>query len=310
MVGICPTTKGKGGGDLAEFIKDIVEEAEARAGKDLLKFTRSDFIKHCFSQSGMSRASFDLRKTGIRQHLAGIDAQQALKVVETIFFRDLTHEDVLISEYFSDFDDFFKSLEGRIKALNPTVDPHFYDPQVVTLVLAWLGLTSDEAVNVKKADVNEVFNTVSVGEKVYNIPAQAMEYFIRYKKRERLLKLSGSGLCEVFLKASPYLFRTFKSVQMSKQSLLMGITTQLNNVEGKRFIYNSVRLSGAFSRAVEYEQKNGRITRIPPGLPDDLKQAYFDGATALFGEEIKNDNFYRQRIIQYEAYKDVYHSAE
>ncbi len=309
-VGICPTTKGEGGGDLAEFIRDLVREAKTRASKEITEFTRGGFIEHYFSQSGMSRASFDLRKTGIRQHLADIDARQALKTVGTIFFRDLTHEDVLLSEYFANFDDFFKSLEARIKALNPTVDPHLYDPQIVSLVFAWLGITSDDAVNIKKSDVNEVLNTVKADDKVYNIPPQAMPYVSRYKKQERLLKYSGSGLCEVFLKASPYLFRTFKSVKMSKQSLLMGITTQLNAFEGKRFIYNSIRLSGSFSRAVGYEKKNGRITSIPAGLPDDQRQAYFDCATEVFGEVINNENFYRQRLTQYKAYNDVYHSAE
>lgn len=295
---------------MAEFITGLVETAEKQAGKSIFHFTRNDLIEHYFSQSGISRSSFDLRKSGIIGYLEEIDAYQTLKNVRSIFFRDLTHTHILRLEFFANFDSLIDELEKRIADFSPVIDENLYNSQLTALSLAWVGIESSDVISIKRADVNDVLNTITLNGIVYDIPPRAMPYIVRYRDQDRLIKMSGSGLCEVFMRESPYLFRTTKSNRMSQRVMLAGITTKLNTVDGKRFVYNSVKMSGAFFRVMQYEQSYGRIKEMPSGLPELQRKQYVERMERVFKLPMATEMMLMQRMAQYEAYKDVYHSAE
>ena len=295
---------------MEEFIKGLVETAEQEAGKSVLQFTKDDYINHYFSQSGIFRSSFDLRKSGLIEYLDEIDAYQAIKIVRYIFFGNLTHAQILRLEFFASYNSMLDDLEKRIKTLGRVEDENIYNAQFAALTFAWIGIESLDAVNVRRDAIDETLKTVELNGVVYDLPPRSIPYISRYKNQQRLVKMSGSGLCEVFLRESPYLFRTFRSNQMSQRVMLSKITTGLNVVEGKRFVYNSVKMSGAFFRVMEYERRYGRIRGLPPGLPEKERQKYIKSMEQVFKLPMSSETMLAQRIAQYEAYKDVYHSAE
>ena len=299
-----------GGDCLTEILTAKIQSAQEVAGKNESEFTRDDFISCYYSQIGISRSVFDEHKRIAREYLESVDASDALDELNSISYYELKHNETMGSEFFGDFNDFFESLTERVNRLSIKVDASVFDAQVATLMLAWAGVQPEDAVNVKKKDVSEYSRTVTANGTAYRIPALGMEPVVRYAKAYRMIKPNNKSLCEMFLKNSEYLFRTFKVEKMTLQSLLAGVTTKLNIVEGKRFHYNNVRLSGVFSRVLLYEQEIGAIKRPPRVTSQEVKDKFAEEMGRVFEQTFRNETLLKQRLSQYKAWKDYFHKKK
>lgn len=295
---------------MTEVLNSKILAAQQLSGKDIHKFTRDDFVDYYYALIGISRSVFDEHKRDAKNYLESVNAIDALDNLSSISYYEIQHAETMQSEFFADFDDLFDSLAERINKLSIRVDSSVYDAQFATLMLAWAGVQPEDAVNVKKANINEHSRTVVVDGKTYRIPERGMTPVIRYVLADRMIKPNNKGLCEMFLRESDYLFRTFKSDKVTQQSLLAGVTTKLNTVEGKRFHYGSVRLSGVFSRAMLYEQELGAIKTLPRSSTPEDKAAFIEEMGRVFEQKFHNETILKQRLSQYRAYKAYFHKKK
>ena len=288
-------------------IEDRIVSAQELAGKNFSEFTKDDFIAYYFNTTGFSLSSFNEHKQVAKEHLRNIKAGEALIDLLPIRFQDLDHEEKMETEFFADFNDVYESLLDRINKLSIKVDSSMFDAQAAILMVAWAGVTSDDAANIKKADINEYAGTVTVNGREYKIPLAGMDLVVKYAKNNRLIKQNNKGLCEMFLRESNYLFRTFKTEKMTAHAIRASVPTKLNMIEGKEFAYNSVRMSGVFWRAMQFEKENGTIMAPSRGSPDEVKDAFRRGMEIVFDHKITNDAALRQMLSRYRAYKNYYH---
>lgn len=287
---------------------DRIITAQTAADKNVSDFTRSDFINHYFSQLPISRSSFDEGKREMRGHLESIGAADALSVLSKVYYDDIRHSGILQGEYFADFASFYDELTKRVQNLSIGSHPSVFDLPVSALIVAWAGVPSEDAVDIRKSWIGEYTRTITdASGKVYHVPPQGIDILSRFAKEHRMIKPNNKGLCEMQLRASPFLFRAFKVDKISKSSLLSNITTKMNTVAGKRFHYNSVRLSGVFSRVLEREGKLGDITPLPRGASVDEKSAFAEEMGRLFEQNFSTETLLIQRLSQYAAWKDYFH---
>ena len=284
--------------------------AQELAGKNVSEFSRDDFIAYYYSLIGISRSVFDEHKREARNYLESIDAADALRELAGISYYEIQHIETMRSEFFADFDDLFEAVTERINKLSIRVDSSVFDAQFATLMVAWAGVQPEDAVSIKKSSISEHSRTIMVDGKTYRVPARGMAPVVRYAWADRMIKPNNKGLCEMFLKESEYLFRTFKSEQVTQQSLLAGVTTKLNIADGKRFHYGSVRLSGVFSRAMLYEQELGAIKTMPRNMSPEDKAVYMEEMGRVFEQKFHNETILKQRLSQYKAYKSFFHKKK
>ena len=295
---------------MTEILNTKILTAQELAGKNVPEFTRDDFVNYYYSLIGISRSVFDEHKRDMRGYLESIDAADALEELESISYYEIKHHEVMEAEFFRDFNDFLDTLTERVNKLSIRVDASVFDAQVATLMLAWAGVTPEDAVNVKKSDVGEYSRTVIANGNSYRIPAPGMEPVVRYAKVNRLIKPNNNGLCEMFLKESEYLFRTFKTEKMTREALLAGVTTKLNIVDGKKFHYGNVRLSGVFSRVMAYEQEIGVIKSPPRAASQEVKDSFAEEMERVFEQKFSNETVLKQRLSQYKQWKDYFYKKK
>lgn len=295
---------------MTTFIEEKIASAQERAGKDFSEFTKDDFIAYYFNTTSFSLSAFNEYKQAAKDYLKNMRAGEALIDILSIRFQDLDHEDKMESQFFSDFNDLYESLMERISKLSVNVDSSIFNAQAAILMVAWSGITSEDAASIKKSDVNEYIGAVIVNGREYKIPQEGMDLVVGYAKNNRLIKQSGSGLCEMFLRESNYLFRTFKTERMTPHAIRSSVQTKLNVVNGREFTYNNVRLSGVFWRAMQFERENGTIIAPSRGSSDDAKDAFRRGMERIFDQKIVNDAALRQTLARYRAYKNYYHKKK
>lgn len=295
---------------MTEILNKKILTAQELAGKNVAEFNRDDFVTSYYSLVGISRSAFDEHKRDARDYLESINAADALDELESISYYEIKHHEVMESEFFKDFNDFFDTLTDRVSKLSIRVDASVFDAQVATLMLAWAGVLPEDAVNIKKADVGEYSRTVIANGNSYRIPAPGMTPVVRYAKSSRLIKPNNKGLCEMFLRESEYLFRTFKTEKMTQESLLAGVTTKLNIVNGKKFHYGNVRMSGVFSRTMAYEQEIGAIKSPPRSSSQEVKDSFMEEMGRVFEQTFHNETILKQRLSQYKAWKDYFHKKK
>lgn len=295
---------------MTTITEDRIASAQELAGKSFSEFTKDDFIAYYFNTTGFSLSAFNDHKQIAKEYLRDIGAGEALIDLLPIRFQDLDHEDKMENEFFADFNDLYESLVARINKLSIKVDSSIFDAQAAILMVAWAGVTSDDAANIKKSDVNEYAGAVIVNGREYKIPQDGMNLVVRYAQNNRLIKQNNNGLCEMFLKDSNYLFRTFKTDKMTPHAIRASVPTKLNIPNDKEFSYNNVRLSGVFWRAMQFEKENGTIIAPARGSPDETKDAFRRGMEIIFDQKITNDAALRQMLARYRAYKNFFHKRK
>lgn len=291
-----------------EITQSIID-AQEHAGIDVSRFTRQEFFNSFYSQLPVSRSVFDANRREMRAYLERIGAEKALSEFLSILYKDIIHSATFDAEYFADFDDFYDSLTRRVNALSVNSHESIFDAQVASLMLAWVGVLPEDAADVKKNGLNPRLNVLSVNDKTYAVPQKAMDILVSYANEYRMIKSNGRGLCEMPLSDGPYLLRTFKVSQMNSDSVQAGISIKMNRNQAseKRFFYNSVRLSGIFSRVLEYESKHGKVDDIPWGYDGEKKTAQINEMNVLFEVEGLVEKTLRDRMTQYRAWKDHFH---
>ena len=289
-----------------EITQSIID-AQEHAGIDVSRFTRQDFLNSYYSRQAVSQSVFENRKNEMQTYLISIGADKALSELSTISRKDINYSKTYDKEYFADFDDFYDSLMQRVNSLSINSHDSIYDMQVASLILAWVGVLSEDAPDIKKSGLNTRLNVLAVNDKTYAVPQKAMDILIAYANKTRIVKYNGRGLCEMPLKEGPYLLRTNKSEKVSAYAVYAGVSIKLNVADGKKFLYNNVRLSGVFSRVFEHEQQYGEIEDIPWGYDSEEKTSYISKLEELFEIEGLSQKTLRERMTQYRAWKDHFH---
>lgn len=289
--------------------REVVEAAEQELGKSREDFTRDEWISFVFDRVRSSTSAYTLLRAYLFESLKTEEARAA---VSTIAFSEVNHTAVLLSEYFATYNDLMDYVEDGVKqtAKERKADIHSFDITLVTVTLAWFGLTCEEARNVRKSDFLTRVHILKVGDKrTIRLPDRAYTYIKDFIELPGFKVNNGNRqtLNIIPLVDSPYLLRTQRSSQISMLSLKANITRHIKETT-KRVTYDSVYWSGVFSRAYEYECKHGRV--LPPSNRQNApeRDAWIAKIRTLMGDRFTpKDGSMILRYQQYQSYRRVFH---
>lgn len=215
----------------------------------------------------------------------------------SIKYSEMRPDRIFDTKYFESF----ASLQNAINttlAIAMKVDNRVYALQISALYLAWCGLTIEETLAMKKADVLE--DCIIVGDRRIYPEPKIMEYLFAYREATQYTT-QGKGEITRRYPYSEYLFRTAQSYHVTDPKTMRVFIRTFGVSGGEENIYNydKVYWSGIFKRAYDHECSHGKLTA-----------GNIDALEALFREKYPTHSAAYKRLTEYQQFRDYFYPTK
>lgn len=279
--------------------------------KPILKWNRSDCLTFLKSMAYFQKSSFFNIKSetcGYLKEVYGEAANQVLLIFESINYSDMEVEYDVEINYFFSHNELNKTIEKHIDIVSGHYNQITYLSTTIFMNLGWFGISSKDALQIRKSDVSQDGN-VYVNGILYQFPAQLQELIIQLRDMQAYSVLDINGMQKTYtMKESEYLFRTTRTDVKTEESARVEIK-ELNTDETfacteKKLAFEKIFASGVFYRALQDDLKNGAVYRMTGN--ERISVLNSDQAEKIFfnGEHVS-----RNRLVNtlrlYDTYKKI-----
>lgn len=276
---------------------------EERCGKRIEDSkTRDDFMQLFSNMNISSINTFLYVKSRLKSYLkwllANKLAEPNIQAISDIRYSDVSLTRAFESRFFKDFHSLQRSIDDAIYIAD-RIDEYSFATQIVAIYLAWYGVTAEEAVEIKKADVGEDF--IKVGDRIIRPNSIAMSYIrdycnaIGYETQARYV-------IQVKYLPSQYLLRTTRKEHITPKglSVLLALFSQYavdsSDSDEATFAYSKIYWSGIYCRAHIYESEYGEI-----------KTKDIDTISRVFRETYSTQRASSRRLKNYQSFKKYFY---
>lgn len=223
----------------------------------------------------------------------GVIEQQSVDALYSISYDEIKSEAIYNNKYFKDFGSLQDAIDNILWTAEK-VDDGVFATQISAIYLAWCGLTIEEALQLKKADVGDT--TITVGDRVISPINTIMSYILDYRDATEY-QTQARGIITLKYVPTDWLFRSARSDHINSPRVLRIFihsftkcieTDDTSNI----FNYDRVYWSGVFNRAYIYECANGAI-----------KSGEIEKMEMLFGEKYASVSYANKRLFEYQRFK-------
>jgi hypothetical protein len=257
-----------------------------------------------------SKSSFLNLKSNLCAYLKetyGEDASNTLSLIESIRHSDIDIENDVESYYFFSYDEFHYTVDKHIDIV---CGYHNQISRLLTkvfLTLGWFGITLDDALQIRKSDVDPEGN-INVNGVLFQLPAKVQKLVLQFKDMEEFTVLAANGKQMTFTMVdSGYLFRTTTTDVVSKSGIRVKIkelsTEETFSYTDKKLSFEKVAVSGVFYRALQDELKNGAVYRITGN--DRMVVLDRERAEQLLKSEYLKSKIIGDKLRLYDVYKKI-----
>lgn len=285
---------------------EAIKKYEATSGKTLDSMTtREDYVE-LLNNLGIRRASvFSLYKSNILAYLRYMESYGVISKEQIETFKSLTSRDIApIDKKTVSGDEkigYHRDINALRDAIHDTIrvgakeDASLYDLHASICYLAWYGLSIDQILNLKKADVL-ADGILLDGKKIEMAPCAYLT-LNSYRDAEGFNQRARGVILHKY-KWSEYLLRSEQSAQFNLRSLRMALRRFNEICEGQYSLtYDVIHRSGVFYRAYVAELN---------GISVDPSDA--EAVSRTFCEDLSQPSK-RQRWLQdYACYKQLFNS--
>lgn len=221
----------------------------------------------------------------------------SINILTSIKYSEMRPDRIFDTKYFESFDSLQDAIETTLFAAE-RIDDAVYALQISSLYLAWCGLTIEEALAVKKADVLE--DCIIVGDRRIYPEPKIMAYLIEFRDATQYTT-QGKGVITRRYPYSEYLFRTAQSYHVTDPKTMRVFIRTFGVSGGEENIYNydKVYWSGIFKRTYDYECKHGKLTT---GNMDVLEE--------LFRETYPTHSAAYKRLAEYQQFREYFYPSK
>lgn len=279
-----------------------VARVEREIGKTLEEgYTREQYIDLMERMRLTKPHTFLPTKSSIGGYLQALrnDGLLDSEYVDTLYairFNDIDPSNVFDSKYFKSFADLQSSIEDTLYAADK-VDDGVFDIQISAIYCAWMGLSIEEALQIKKADVED--ECVRLADRTIT-PNSAIMHFLCNFRDATEYQSQAAAIIRLKYAESQWLFRTPRSEHVESPKTMRIFIRNFWKSAGdgtKIFNYDKIYWSGIFSRAYEYEQKHGEIQSGNTSLLEEVfNEKYSSGSVA--NERLREYHAYRRHFFQ------------
>ncbi len=281
-----------------------IERAEKALGKRLEDgYTKEEYI-HLFGKLNVATTQvLIVMKSKIMQYIRflqqeGVVTDQCAADLKSINVSDLNVADCYDRRYFKDFASLQSAIDSTLVAAE-RVDDAIFGTAITALYLAWCGLSIEQAIEVKKADVQDDC-IITAGKTIKPIP-QIMDYIQEYRDAVGYQSLS-KALINLKYVPSEWLLRTTRRGKLDVSNHLRILINQFGNSSEQSknlFNYDKVYWSGIYMRAYSYECANGQIEA------NDISKI-----EQVFEETYPNTALANRRLYDYHLFRDHFYPPE
>lgn len=266
--------------------------------------TREQYID-LFSSFCRRRAGFTARKSAVMLYVrtmveSGGLPEDQMSILSSVHFPDLhvtgtvdqAKENTAKLGYFKNYQ-VLKSAIAETVTKSGARYREKYDIPTAILLLAWFGLTEEEIINVRKADLSD--SGVMVGDRFISMPEDVMQ-FLNQVKNSLGYSQQAKGVIFRSYTPSEYLIRTDRADKMTVQSI-RPILYRMNKESDCRYSlsYETAYRSGVYFRAYTLECASDSF---------NLKDPAF--AAEVLCTDTSTESKHMAAIGNYNAYKKLF----
>lgn len=292
-------------------LRELIAEQERLLGQPLEAFTAENF-EDAFRLANLTPASFKTRKQRLKAYLVEKFGKSA-PVVEELEKIQYT----LIGQYSKIGTTYFKSLQqirntiDRLCEASGDYDGGRSDTAFAAMCLAWAGLSSGEAVEVKKAHLygEQAELLLPWRDGPTPLPALAAEFLGRYAQSDGIERRIGEKLVFVPYKEGGWLLRTIRAEKLEEAGMRNLFSNLNRRLAGKTFSYHRIYVSGQFDRLLSYEEKHpNAFSPVVPHkpIPEEEKRLY----EQILGERFEVNQKLKYKLTQYLEWKRCFYPLE
>ena len=278
-----------------------VEKTENVIGKHLEDgYAREEYISLFNKLKLTTPQSMTPRKTTIRNYIQwlceqGVLDEEPLKALDSVTYHDINADDYYENGFFKDFGDLKDKIESALIATE-VIDDRRYGTEVTAILLAWCGITAEEAITIRKEDVHEDYISTKNGE--LRPVSYIMSFLNDYKDQTDYQVMLPQGVATYKYVWSDFLLRTSRQDRIRSGRnlrILLNNFSKQAEAQSNPFSYNKIYWSGVYHRAYLYECANGPIK---PGNVETIQK--------IFGETYSYVQDANKRLYAYQRYKEYF----
>lgn len=275
-----------------------IGKAEEALEKSLEEgYSKEDYINLLERLNIATIPVLTVMKSKILQYIKYLNAEgvipdQCVKELESVTIKDLKVAGYYDRRYFKDFESLQDAIDSTLIAAE-RVDDAIFGTAITAIYLAWCGLTIEEAVQVKKADVLD--DCIVTAGKTISPLTQIMEYIKDYRDATEYQSL-GRAIITLKYVPSEWLLRNTRCDHFDSGTRLRISINQFGNSseESKNlFNYDKIYWSGIYSRAYIHERTYGVIQA------NDVPKI-----EEIFGEKYPNVALANRRLYDYHLFRE------
>lgn len=273
-----------------------VQRFENDVGKTLEEgYTKEEFIRLISSFNVSNVSGFLGDKSRIKKYLEwlveknGFDSD-IVADISTVKYDDIDAGRLFELKFFKDFQDLQDTIETTLVVADK-VDERIFATQIAAIYMAWCGLQMEEALQIKKSDVED--DCIRVGNrKIY--PNQTIMEFIKDYRDATEYQSAAKAIITLKYAPSEFLFRTARSGCVDSSKTMRIFIRNFGKSGGEDsniFHYDKVYWSGVYNRAYLYECANGMI-----------RQGDIETISKLFNESYTSISVANKRLQAYRKF--------
>lgn len=244
-------------------------------------------------------STFMVYKGCVMAYVHYLVANKALPPEQESILASVNSDDLIICkdgsgvQYYKNLGMLRSAIQDSVRS-SESYDETKYDVPVVSLYLAWYGLSEQEIVEYPKANVLD--DGIIIHDKKLQIPFDILQIFTRLRDAEGYYQQARGVILRKYV-YSDYLIRSKQYAQLPVV-LLRSIVSRFNAICGNVYslTYNVVYDSGVFNRVYRLECDGFQLDLENPEV-----------ASKIFCEDLSNNRrAHVARIRDYSLYKQLY----
>jgi hypothetical protein len=236
----------------------------------------------------------------------GILEKSHMDALYIVGYSSIRADHVYDRRYFKDFQSLQDTIDNIVTAAEK-LDDAVFSMQISLIYLAWSGVPLEDALRIKKTDVQD--DCIMVGDRVIRPNSTIMEFIKDYRDADGY-DAQGCYVIHLRYRPSEYLFRTSKSPCLATEKIAriairrfvkcadLSSVYGMEDTDADVVSYGKVYLSGIFNRAYLYELTNGELHA---GDLETLKK--------VFCEDFPNVALANLRLKEYQNFRQYFFST-
>lgn len=282
---------------------------EQRIGKTLDEgFTREEYANLMSSMTKRS-GSYTNRKSDVMLYVrtmveAGVMHPDQISILSSVHFKDSTvigtveqaEEHHTKIKYFKNLAALRQAVE-KTASMSSSYDMTLYNLPASILYLAWMGLSEEEIVQLKKTDFDWANGVIHLSDRNVEIPKEIQKFFHDFCISDGFYQKARGVIFRKYTE-SEYFIRSDKMQQLDVVAL-RSCLYRMNKISGRLYSlsYDTAYQSGAFFRAYMMECSSADFDLSDPVVAADILK-----------ENTSSDMLYYSAINNYKFYKRLFNS--